>query len=293
MGVKDQLVKIKENWLLLVIAVLALFIFMSGGGMLNSFSKSMGQGMIYDISESAGYNKGGLGREYIPLPIGQDFAPDVTERKIVHTARVSTEVERGMFHESESKLKNIITSADAYMLNENVNKHGANRKSYYTGTYQIKVDTKKYESVVAQIKDIGEVRSFNEAQEDITGKYTKTEIEIEVEKERLRRYESMYDEAEQVSDKIVLSDKIFNLERRIKYMEDSLKTMGQRVDYSTIYITITEKRSEYAKIIFVKFSELVKSVVGSFNSLVRLIFVLIPWALALFAVWLIVKRIKR
>ena len=51
----------------------------------------------------------------------------------------------------------------------------------------------------------------------------------------------MLTEATAVSDKIELSDRIFNQERTIKYFEDQLKNAGTRVEYSTLYVTLTEK----------------------------------------------------
>ena len=292
MTIKDQLNKVKENWLILAVVVV-LFLFMSGG---NLFSiKSLGGGMDSVMKESAmyapsvdlAYSRGGI------YPVNGDFAPETEERKITKTASMTNEVERGDFWDAESKLEAIIKSSDSYLLNQNVNKYGTNRKSYYQGSYQIKVDTEKYDSIIGQLKNIGEVKSFNENTVDITGAYTKTETEIEVEKARLKRYEEMYDEAKDVSDKIELNDRIFNQERTIKYMEDSLKNMDQRIDYSTVYVTITEKQSEYYNIALVKISEIVKSIVISFNSLIKTLFIILPWAIALWVIRVIFKAVKK
>lgn len=143
------------------------------------------------------------------------------------------------------------------------------------------------------MKGIGEVKSFNENAEDITGSYTNSKIELDAEKQRLERFRKMYDEASLVADKIQLNDKIFDLERRIKYLEDSLKSMDKQVDYSTIYITINEKQSEYAGIVLVKFSELVRNLVSSVNSLFSLVFIALPYAAAVGIVWIIVRLVRR
>lgn len=286
MSIKDQLHKLKENWLLIVL-VLILFVSLSNigtpflGGIETLSSGLMRSAMTAEY-EGAGY-----------YPTSTDFAPEVEERVIIKDAYVSTEVKKGAFQESESKLKSIITSSDAYLLNENVNKYETGRKSYYQGTYSIKVTTTKYDSVVEQLKSIGEVQSFRENARDVTGTYTNLEAEIEAEKARLARYNEMYSEATEISDKIELNDRIFNQERRIKYLEDSLKNIDQKVDYSQISLTLTEKRSEYANVIFIKFSELVKSLVNSFNSLLSLVFYVIPWAIALLIIRWIVKLFKK
>ena len=277
MGVKEQLLRLKENWLIAILLLL-LFFALSGGnnlisGLFGNAAYSMTKGVA---SESAIYQE----KAYYPYP-SQDFAPGVEERKITTTGTLSTEIKRGTFEESESKLKGIISSSGSYLLNENAQKYGTGRKAYRQGNYQIKVESGKYDSVVSQLKEIGELSSFSQNAEDVTGSYTDAEIELQAEKERLARYMSMYDEAKEVSDKIELNDRIFNQERTVKYLEDSIKNIDQRVDYSTIYFTMNEKQSEYANIVFVKFSELVRNLIGSFNALIGLLFTLAPWAIAL------------
>ena len=279
MGIKEQLMKLKENWLMIVL-VLVLFVAVSGGPSLMQGISSNSYGAARDmmsLSESAqGY---AAKSSYMP-PIEQPgFAPGVQDRKITKTASASTEVKKGTFKDAESKLKNILKSSDAYLLSENVNKYGESWRSYYQGSYQIKIDTKKYDAVVSQLKEIGEITYFNENSEDITASYTNLKTEIQSEKDRLKRFQSMYEQSTIIADKITLTDRMFDLERNIKYLEEALNNANLRVDYSTIYFTITEKQSEYSSIVFVKFSELVNSLVSSFNSLIKLVVVLLPWAL--------------
>ena len=281
MGIKKQVAKIKENWLIIVLAIV-LFLFVSGGsGFLNSVITNSGLDKSWALggTEMTGLSDS-MGRGY-SSSASSDFAPEVEERKLIKTTSLSMEIKRGLFNEAEAKLKNIITLSDAYLLNEQVSKQGDKKKSYYYGSYQLKVDTEKYDSVISQLKEIGTVESFNENAYDVTGRYTNTEIEIEVEKQRLLMYEQIYADAKSVTDQIELTNLIFNQERTIKYLEDFLKNLDQRIDYSTIYFVMNEERSEYYDIIFVKFSDLLKTLVESFNNLINLVFVLIPWAIAL------------
>ena len=293
MGVKEQLLRLKENWLIAILILFLLFAVSGGSGIITPLLNNAAYSVVGGIaSESAIYQE----KAYYPYQ-PEDFAPGVEERKITKTATISTEIERGTFEESEAKLKGIISSSGSYLLNENAQKYGTGRKAYKQGNYQIKVESSKYDSVVSQSKEIGELSSFSQNAEDITGSYTDAEIELQAEKERLARYISMYEEAKEVADKIELNDRIFNQERTVKYLEDSIKNIGQRVDYSTIYFTMIEKQSGYANIEFVKFSELVRKLIGSFNALVGLLFTLAPWAIALLLinfVWKLLKgRIKR
>lgn len=289
MGIKEQFSKIKENWLILVLVVVLLVVFSGVGNIANFAGVSSYKGVIMDSAvEEAAYARGG----YYPDDEG-DFAPEVEERKITKTASMSTEIERGEFREAETKLKSIVIASDSFILNENVNEHGSGRTSYLSGRYTIKVETEKYSSLLTQLKDLGEVKSFSENARDVTERYTDLEIELEAEKGRLANYKAMYQEAEDINDKINLNDRIYNQERTIRYLEEAIENIDKKVDYSTVYLTMNEEQSGYVNIAVVKFAELVRGLVGSFNSLIKLVFVLLPWlvaALVIGFVWRIIKR---
>jgi len=150
----------------------------------------------------------------------------------------------------------------------------------------------KTPKILEQLKKIGEVKSFNENSNDETQQHQDLTALIETEKSRLARYQQMYKEASLVSDKIQLSDKIFDEERLIKSYEDSLNGLNNRVSYSSIYLSINEKQSDYSNIVWAKFSQLIQSLVESINSLFKLIFIILPWAFAIFIIWIIIRLIK-
>ena len=292
MGVKKQFAMLKENWLIVVFGLIVL-IFISGGngivgdlaGGFNSLGQEKGYrtGMTDDVLSASNYPESNDG----------NFAPEVEERKVTRSSSLSTEIERGEFGEAENQLKNIVGSSEAYLLNERVNRNGEGWRGYFYGSYSLKVETGKYDSVVAQLKEIGEVQSFNENALDVTGRYDDLEIEIGVEKERLARYMEMYDEAEEVSDKIDLNDRIFNQERRIKYLEDSLRNIDNKVDYSSISFSMSEERSEWTDIVLIKLSSLIRGFVDSVNSLLEFVFIVVSWVVAFFVGLFFWKRFKK
>lgn len=294
MGLKEQWNTIKKNWLiaLMILIILVLPLFRSGtdGGIiplsLLSSYKSFDSG--FGISQAA------TERALIAPSYGGDsFAPDVTERKITKSAYLSNEVKRGTFKDAESKLKAIAQSSDSYLLNENVYKSDVGIKSYLQGDYQIKVETAKYDTVLSQLKEIGDVQSFSENKEDVTGQYTDLKVELAAEKERLARYEAMYKEASKVEDKINLNNLIFDQERRVKYLEDAVKNIDTRVDYSTVSVNLREKQSEYINVALVKLSDLVRSFVDSVNTLLKLLFVIVPYVVIILLGWFVFRKVRK
>lgn len=294
MTLKNQWKTIKNNWLIIIILLVAAIFFYAGDNLLST-DLLEGYGESVEIlTEPVGYAPSRIIKSGIYPPLGADsFAPEVEDRKITKTASISIEMELGQFQEGERQLKAIISSTNSFLLNENVNKYDRGKKSYHSGSYTLKVDVRKYDTVVSQLKEIGEVQSFSENTADITGTYTNIQTELEAERARLARYEQMLAEATEVADKIELSDRIFDQERIIKYLEESLENQDERVEYATIYMQITEKQSEFASIGFVTLGQLITNLVSSTSTVLELLFSVLPWAVVIVAVWLGVRWVKR
>lgn len=271
MGFKEQLIKLKENWLIIALIVVV-FVFMMGGTAYTSILSPS------KFASDAGYANERYGGGYYPPSPSNDFAPDVAKRVIIKTASLAVEIERGTFDASATQLKGIITSSDSIVLNENVNRYGEKGKEYRQGSYQLKVPVKKYDAVVEQLKTLGDVTSFNENALDVTGESVDLATELATEQARLARYNTMLKEATYTQDKIQLSDKIFDQERRIAYLEDRVENMDEQVDYATVSFSLNEKPSEYQNIAIAKFSALWRTLVGSMNALLYFAFAILPWA---------------
>ncbi|MBS3123206.1 DUF4349 domain-containing protein [Candidatus Woesearchaeota archaeon] len=300
MTIKEQFKKIKENWVLLVLVLALLVVFGVGkllfldaptfdGGYASPYSapRSYGDGFAtksvamesYAVDSSRLYNT--------------DFAPEVQERMITKGANFNTEVERGQFKEAEAQLKLVIANNKAILLNENVYKSDYNKYSTYQGSYSFKVDSKKYNSMIAELKAIGEVLSFSENAEDITAQHVNIQKELEAEQSRLQRFEKMFNEAASTEEKIQLTDRIFDLERTIKYYKEALANVDNQVEYSTVYVQLQEKQSDYVYIAFTKFSDLLRSLVDSINSLLYLLFVTLPYVIVGVIGWLVIKWFRK
>ena len=144
-----------------------------------------------------------------------------------------------------------------------------------------------------QLKGIGKVTSLYNNKRDITSSYTDTKIELDSEKRRLTKYNQMFSESKNVNEKIQLTNLIFDQERRVKYLEERLQNQDEKVDYTTISFSMTEKQSEWANIAFTSLGNLVRSLVNSVNTLLHLIFVILPYAVIGLIGLFVYRKIKK
>jgi hypothetical protein len=295
MTLKDQLETVKKNWLIILAILVIIFVINGafdsiGSPMPLSFNKAYGGAADSDMAYAES-SRGSIGI-YPPIYGGDDFAPEEEERKITKSASLSTEVERSDFEDKQARLKASINTYEAILLNENVYTYGDDFDEYKVGSYSIRVETENYAALLDELKSFGEVTSFSENADDITGQYISTEKELEAERARLERYKEILAESSSTEEKLNIADRIFDQERRIKYLEDALLNQDKRIEYTSIYFTLQEEQSDFAGIAFTKFGELIRSLVNSLNSLLNLIFVLIPYAIALLVIWVMVRMVR-
>ena len=284
MTIKEQLQAVKKNWL---IAVLVLLIVI-GPSLSNLTGLSSSKSMSYPMMESASYRDSGITADY-----SEGFAPEITDRKITKNSNLNLEIARGEVNDKQKKVKAITQASNSLILSENQHSYGEGKTSYKTLSYNIKVDKSKYSLVLDQLKELGEITSYNENALDITESYTNIEIELNVEKERLKRYQEMYIQAVKVEDQINLNDRIFDQERRIKYLEDRLENKDQQVEYSNIHLTLTEERSTFLNVAFVTFGDLVSSLIDSINSILYILFVALPYLIVGSLIWVVIRFRKK
>ncbi|MFT4303921.1 MAG: DUF4349 domain-containing protein [Candidatus Woesearchaeota archaeon] len=267
MVLKDQINKIKDNWLLIVIFLILFFamIFMMSGGLYSV-------GGVRSSSMDIAY-----GGQFYDGRVSSSLAPDIVDRILIKTASLTTVVND--FNDAELRLKNIIDINNGIIVNQNVN---TRYSKYKNGHYTVSVPTNNYDNAVAALKTIGQVESFNERANDITGSYIRLQDLLESEKNKLRTYEQMQSQTSNIDEKLRLTDRIFDQMNKIRSLEYQIANQDDRVEYSQININLREKTPRHANVIFATFSDLWSSFKASVNALLYLIAYVLPFVIAYF-----------
>lgn len=292
MTIKKQLKTLKDNWLLATVGVVFILLLLSVGSIGNVVSNTASkayyggvgmseQSMAYDMVDS----------RIAYYPGTSSYYPEIESRIIIKSASMSIETKTNEFDSTQNKLKNIVSSYDADITSEYVNTNGKGIGAYQSGSFTIKVATTQYGEMVDELQNLGEVTSFNENARDVTENYVDTQTQLELAQEKLARYQSLYDEAESIEDKINLEDRITSQEYQIKYLEEQLKNTDTRVEYTTVSVDLREKQSSFANISLLKFGDWVRNLVHSLNALLYLIAWVIPFAIAIGIIVFIKRRL--
>ncbi len=277
MSLTAQFKTLKQNWLLILLILVLI-------GGLNffkvdtlSYSK-----LAADMTEESF-------RGIVPSYDGF-FAPEIQQREITKTSYLTTEIKRGTFYEKDSEVKSLVEERKGLITNENRNKIDNNKRSYLLSSYTIKIPVENYDNLLVELKKLGEIQSFTENKEDITEQKSDVQNQLTAERTRLANYQKILSEATTAEEKLQVTDRIFNQERIIKYLEDALKSTTEKVSYSTVYLTLNEKKSDFASTALITLSSIIGSFISSVNALIKFFVIVLPWTVIIYIVYRIKKK---
>ena len=96
-----------------------------------------------------------------------------------------------------------------------------------------------------------------------------------------------------MEDQLALTDRIFDTQRRIDYLTRALSEQDERVAYSSLSVTLSEKTSEFATLKFATLTELARNFLSSLNSLFVFVSYILPWAFAGLIAWAVIHLARK
>ena len=226
-----------------------------------------------------------------------------TSRKLITTSYIDVETKE--FDQLYADIENYVNASGGYL--ESINTYNGSR--YYGGDVverhadlTVRIPADKLDDFIKQIGNAGNITNRSQTVEDITLTY----VDLEAHKKTLRdeeaRLEEFLREAETIEDMIYIEDRLANVRYQIESMESQLRTYDNKINYSTVYLNISEV-VEYTPVIYEEpttwermkdgFSEQLEDIARGFRNFavwfVSHFIYLIFWAVVIFAIvkWII------
>ena len=206
-----------------------------------AFQEEMAKEASYDYAEAAAEEPAGEGG-YEQDTVTK--AP-VTERKLIKTVDIAAETEE--FDTLVPGLQKQVEALGGYIESNQVYEIG----SYYVDDHMEKqrcanmtarVPKEKLDGFLAQVGEQTNITSRSENVEDVTLQYVDLESHkkaLVTEQERLL---ALMEKAETVEDIIAIEGRLSEVRYQLESMESQLRTYDNRIDYSTVELSITEVR---------------------------------------------------
>ena len=210
----------------------------------------------YVTADSAAVANAGFGvyesaaeAEEMPMPsvelAGSAEVPESNPEKIIYSADVN--VETTDFDASLEKLNRLIAEYEGYVESSSLNSSNygsiaAGHENLRSAGYTVRVPAKHFDTLMNRLSDLGNVPYRYVYTENVSAQYYDTQARLNACKAQEERLLELLDLANTVSEVIEIEGELSNVRYKIESLETSLRGWDRRVDYSTVYLNLSEVR---------------------------------------------------
>lgn len=162
-------------------------------------------------------------------------------RKLIQTFRISAETED--LNTLIAQLNSRIAEFSGYVEGQNIQNGSAySGRRYRSAELTIRIPAANAESFINQMSEISNIVSSNKTVEDITLKYVSTESRMKALQTEESRLLELLAKAETMDDLLTIEKYLTDVRSELETVTSSLRVYDNRVDYATVYLSISEVR---------------------------------------------------
>ncbi|MDR2235189.1 MAG: DUF4349 domain-containing protein [Chryseobacterium sp.] len=215
---------------------------------------------------------------------------DTISKKIIKNGSMTIQV--GDLKKAQNQTAEILKKNNAYVQQEQFRNTDTDENLSMT----IRVPYQNFDFLISSFSgSIGSVQSKNISSNDVTEQYTDTSIKLANTKIYLEKYRDMLRSAATTKDMLEIQEKIRGLEDEIDIAEGTLRYIDDRVNYSTLELSLYKEKVRSSATSKIGFgNRFADSLTEGWNSFVGFLlglvsfwpfFILIPFIIFLFKKW--------
>ncbi len=251
--------------------------------------------MRMDSSVDVLRSVGGEGGGYLSkMSSSRDAYADsikTTLQQLIYNAEMEISVKD--FQKAENEIKTICEQNSGYIQDTKTYRKNDGKMH---GTVKIRVPFEKFKQVIRSLSGLGEVRSQREWTEDVTEEYIDVTTRIENARKLEERLLNLLNTKNATLTEIVsVEGKLVEVRTQIEQFEGKLRYLKNRINFSTITVTIYEPQSALAEQESVFYPviwamrQLGMIFFGSIGIFVLIAAGILPWALIVYGIVKIVR----
>ena len=162
--------------------------------------------------------------------------------------RVNIDAETEDLEALLGELTKQISALDGYIENQELY-NGSSYASYRSrsANLTIRIPADQLDAFIGQVKDVSNVVSYNESQEDVTLTYVSTESRIKALETEQARLLELLAQAENMSDLLEIEARLTDVRYELESVTSQLLVLANKVDYATVRLYISQVK-EYTEV---------------------------------------------
>lgn len=190
----------------------------------------------YELNNN-GYEAGATTSQKAPAADSEQAA---SGRKLIKN--VSLNVETKEFDVLMPALEGRVRELGGYietLETYNGSRYSGNKNNRYANV-TVRIPQNRLDDFVGSVSDIGNVVRRSDSVNDVTRTYVDTESRRNALKTEYNRLLELMERAETLEEVLTLEDRLTTLRYQLENLESQIRTMDNQVDYSTVYLSISE-----------------------------------------------------
>lgn len=158
-------------------------------------------------------------------------------KKIIKNGDMMIDV--GDLKSAQEKVQNLVKANKGYVQNENY----SNSETQTQVSMEIRIPNQNFDNLINSFSDgIGSITQKNIRVEDVTEEYTDVSIRLKNKLTYLEKYRDLLKRSASTKDLLEIQEKIRGLEEEIESSEGRLRFIDDKVNFSTLNLTLTKEK---------------------------------------------------
>lgn len=232
-----------------------------------------------------------------PAPAG-NAADIATPRKIIYTGLVDLIVDD--FDTSEGRLLQLVEEHDGYLANSDIHNQPGSPRS---GTWTIRVPTKRFSAFMQAVVKLGEVRKRTVNSQDITDAYFDRAAHLKADETEEKSLLGLLEKTQgRVEDILKVRDQLRSVRGQIEQSKSQLQRWDKDVDLATVTVQLLDRRDytppllpDFGSTLGRTFQGSIETLIAFGKGIVLVVVALAPWlaVLALLVAPVVIVRRRR
>lgn len=191
----------------------------------------------YEAAEYEAADTAMAGAEGIETANAMQVQENVTDRKLIR--EVSMEVETEQYDGLIQTVEAQVAALGGYIESSYASGGGRNGGTRYV-EISARIPKEKMDAFITAVEGASSVRNKRETVEDVTLQYVDLESHKKALQTEQNRLLELLGQAESVEDIITIESRLSEVRYQLESMESQLRTFDNKIDYSTIYLSVSE-----------------------------------------------------